>query len=132
VPGVLTRSRDSGFSLVELLVVMLLIGLLAAIAVPVLVSQREKAGRAAMVSDLRSLRTAQEARGLVNDPRYTDDPALLRAEGWSESDGVTTQVVLVDGDDAYLACVTHDHVDEWLVFSSVAGTTSPSPVSCGP
>ncbi len=48
------RWREDGFTLIELLVVVIIIGVLAGIAIPSFLQQREKAWRAAAVSDLRS------------------------------------------------------------------------------
>jgi type IV pilus assembly protein PilA len=41
--GARMRGEESGFTLVELLVVMLILGLLAAIAIPAFFNQRDKA-----------------------------------------------------------------------------------------
>ncbi len=54
------RQKARGFTLVELLIVTVLIGLLAAIALPKFVNTRQKSMLAAMKSDLRNMATAQE------------------------------------------------------------------------
>lgn len=50
-----TLSSDRAFTLVELVVVMLILGILAAIAIPVFLNQRSKAHETAAKSDAASL-----------------------------------------------------------------------------
>ena len=47
-------TREDGFSLIELLVVMIIIGILAGITIPILLNQRRSAVDASMKSDLRN------------------------------------------------------------------------------
>ena len=49
-----SQDKESGFTLVEILVVIVIIGLLAAIAIPIFMNQRQKANEASLVSDLRN------------------------------------------------------------------------------
>ncbi len=53
--------RTAGFTLVELLIVVVIIGLLAAIAIPKFAATKDKAHMASMRGDLRNLATAQES-----------------------------------------------------------------------
>lgn len=65
------KGKESGFTLVELLVVILVIGVLAAIAIPMFLNQRKSANEAALKSDMHSLQLAMENCAIKNNP-YPD------------------------------------------------------------
>jgi len=62
---------ESGFTLVELLVVMLIIGLLAAIAIPAFFNQRNKANDSSAKESVRTTQTALETYSTDNNGAYT-------------------------------------------------------------
>ena len=68
-----------GFTLIELMVVVVIISLLAAIAIPQFSSTKGKARSAALKSDLRNLATAEEGYFYSNSI-YTTDTTALQAK----------------------------------------------------
>lgn len=62
--------EESGFTLVELLVVMLILGLLAAIAIPSFFNQRDKARDAEAKSAVRTAQTAMETYATDHQGTY--------------------------------------------------------------
>jgi type IV pilus assembly protein PilA len=67
----IARSAD-GFTLIEVLVVVLIIGILAAVAVPAMLHQRREAYDADAQSNAHTLYTQVESCGTENDGEYTN------------------------------------------------------------
>jgi type IV pilus assembly protein PilA len=63
------KKNQKGFTLIELLIVVAIIAILAAIAIPQFSSYRVKAYNSAANSDLRNLKTAMEA-AMVDKQTY--------------------------------------------------------------
>lgn len=119
------RTRDGGFSLVELLVVMVIIGILSGIALPALAAQSKKAKLASLKSTLKSAALAQEER-LTDGLPYAAGPAGvadLMLEGFVLTDGVELTIVdddMADGGHGFCLRAHHESLtaDTDLFYAS--------------
>jgi prepilin-type N-terminal cleavage/methylation domain-containing protein len=66
--------RTSGFTLVEIMIVVAIIGLLAAIAIPNFIKARQSSQRAACVANLRTIDGAKATWALEQKKTGTDVP----------------------------------------------------------
>ena len=85
--------KTEGFTLVELLIVVAIIGILAAIAIPQFAAYREKAYCSAIKSDLANLAISEEAY-------FTDadfyETTVASVTGFAGSTGVTLVIASAD------------------------------------
>jgi type IV pilus assembly protein PilA len=113
-----------GFTIVELLVVMVMIAILAAIAIPRFTRTREQAFRSTMVADLKNLSSQQEIY-LVANFTYGSDPSSL---GFTASKGVTLDITEATAT-GWAATAVHDGLvgAQCGVFFGTAAASNGSP-----
>jgi type IV pilus assembly protein PilA len=120
---------ESGFTLVELLVVMLILGLLAAIAIPSFFNQRDKAKDADAKSAVRTAQTAIETYATDNGGSYLGaTPALLQGiEATLNDVGARLTVPTANANDYK---VTVDSTNTPNTFSITRATTGVTTQTC--
>ena len=114
------RSRRA-FTLIELLIVVVIIGILAAIAIPKFANTKQKAYIAAMKADLRNLVTAEESFFADSTKYTTYDTTKIK---FKPSTGVGAPTI-VPGSGYWSATVTHTQIAS---FSCSIGVNTPNPV----
>ena len=124
------ETSESGFTLIEILVVILIIGILSAIAIPVFLNQRKAANEAAIRSDLRNLAIAVENY-------FKDKPDDLTVEFSDIPDYKPSKQVVIalrGNANTWCAVATHPNsnfnstgdVTKALTYDSVAGGIMPN------
>ena len=114
-----TRPARPGFTLIEVMLVVVIIGVLAAFAVPRFNSTRRNAYVATMRSDLRNLVAAEELF-YSDSSRYTDDQSKLNVHP-----SANTTVRLATGPGSWTATATHALVTDGLSCAIAVNTPNP-------
>jgi prepilin-type N-terminal cleavage/methylation domain-containing protein len=109
------RFNRRGFTFIELLIVMVVMGVLAGIGIPRIRNMKERSYQATLRSDLGALRTAEEAYYAEN-LRYTTDLSLLDFRRSSNVD---------------ITIVTTDPLKGWSALARHAWLATPCTTSVG-
>lgn len=112
-------SSSRGFTLIEVMITVVIIGILAAIAVPKLNGSRRQAYIATMRSDLRNLVSAQELF-YSDSARYADDESHLNVK---PSNNMTIR--LATGPGYWTATATHALVNDGFTCGIAVNTENP-------
>jgi type II secretory pathway pseudopilin PulG len=111
--------------LIELLVVIIIIGILAAIAIPIFLNQRSSAYDASAKSDLRDLSEFEEAYFVEANSYGTIASLVADGNAVRATREVTLSVVRFDGPYGYCLSAKHAGSATTWYFDSQAGGLQP-------
>ena len=117
----MTRKNEKGFTLIELMIVIAIIGVLAAIAIPQFSKYRTRSFNSAAQSDLRNAATSQEAYYVDEDTYANSSSNLILNYNLFLSEGVFFSKCSADAD-GYVMEMYHSSGNESYQINGPGGT----------
>ena len=117
----LTRNKEKGFTLIELMIVIAIIGILAAIAIPQFSAYRKRSYNSAAKADLRNLATAEEAY-YVDYNTYLTSLSALTGASYAFMQSKNVEVGVAGGSRNYTITAFHSSGDKTYSLSGPGGS----------
>lgn len=126
------KKGEKGFTLVELLVVVIIIGILAAVAVPIYLNQRKSAWRSSVQSDVKNASVVLETISTQNNGKLdtswsnnacTHPSCEINGEKVTVSEDNTLDIQ-INADNTYTITGKNNNLDDTVVYNSADGSMS--------
>ena len=122
----LTRKNEEGFTLIELMIVIAIIGILAAIAIPNFINYRKRSYNTAANADIKNLYTSAQAYFTDNPDGATTTLTVYKSYGFRQTSKVTCAVVGAGSQGSFSANTYHNAGNKTYHVNTDGGITSSS------